>query len=184
MKQKTFVLISLFALLFAIAATSCRRRDAGVVTVALPEKFTAFDTITSTNSDAAAERVKNLMFNSLVKKDENFDYVGELAKEIKTSEDGLAITFVLRDGVKFHNGKELTSEDVKYTLDTLFNSKGYKAQAFYDSVVVEKAETKPAATYANSAAPSKPRKRSRFLISLALRRRTRRRSLLRSPGPH
>ncbi|MCE7963480.1 MAG: ABC transporter substrate-binding protein [Acidobacteria bacterium ACB1] len=117
MKQKTFVLISLFALLFAIAATACRRRDAGVVTVALPEKFTAFDTITSTNSDAAAERVKNLMFNSLVKKDENFDYVGELAKEIKTSEDGLAITFVLRDGVKFHNGKELTSEDVKYTLD-------------------------------------------------------------------
>lgn len=156
MKQKTFVLISLFALLFAIAATACRRRDAGVVTVALPEKFTAFDTITSTNSDAAAERVKNLMFNSLVKKDENFDYVGELAKEIKTSEDGLAITFVLRDGVKFHNGKELTSEDVKYTLDTLFNSKGYKAQAFYDSVVVEKPEAKkPAApANANSAAPT------------------------------
>jgi len=157
LKQKIYVLISLFALLFAIAATSCRRRDSGVVTVALPEKFTAFDTITSTNSDAAAERVKNLMFNSLVKKDENFDYVGELAKEINTSEDGLTITFVLRDGVKFHNGKELTSEDVKYTLDTLFNSKGYKAQAFYDSVPVEKPAAKKTAetpANANSAAPT------------------------------
>ncbi|KXK06949.1 MAG: dipeptide ABC transporter substrate-binding protein [Acidobacteria bacterium OLB17] len=124
-----------------------------MVTVALPEKFTAFDTITSTNSDAAAERVKNLLFNSLVKKDENFDYVGELAKDIKTSEDGLSITFVLRDGVKFHNGKDLTSEDVKYTLDTLFDSKGYKAQAFYDSVPVEKpAAKKPAADNENSAA--------------------------------
>ena len=47
------------------------------------------------------------MFNSLVKKDENFDYVGELAKEIKTSEDGKVITFVLQDGVKFHNGRSL-----------------------------------------------------------------------------
>lgn len=155
MKQKNFVLLALFALLLATAASSCRRRDSGVVTVALPEKFTAFDTISSTNSDAAAERVKNLLFNSLVKKDENFDYVGDLAKEIKTSEDGLSITFVLRDGVKFHNGKTLTSEDVKYTLDTLFNSKGYKAQAFYDSVPVEKAPSaKKPASNANAAAPA------------------------------
>ena len=155
MKQKIFVLLALFALLLATAASSCRRRDSGVVTVALPEKFTAFDTISSTNSDAAAERVKNLLFNSLVKKDENFDYVGDLAKEIKTSEDGLSITFVLRDGVKFHNGKTLTSEDVKYTLDTLFNSKGYKAQAFYDSVPVEKAPSaKKSASNANAAAPA------------------------------
>jgi len=140
----------------AISVASCRRRDNSVVTVALPEKFTAFDTITSTNSDAAAERVKNLLFNSLVKKNENFDYVGELAKEINTSEDGLSITFVLRDGVKFHNGKEFTSEDVKYTLDTLFNSKGYKAQAFYDSVVVEKPSAKKPAPSANAsgAAPA------------------------------
>lgn len=155
MKQKNFVLLALFALLLATAASSCRRRDSGVVTVALPEKFTAFDTISSTNSDAAAERVKNLLFNSLVKKDENFDYVGDLAKEIKTSEDGLSITFVLRDGVKFHNGKTLTSEDVQYTLDTLFNSKGYKAQAFYDSVPVEKAPSaKKPASNANAAAPA------------------------------
>jgi len=154
LKQKIFAFLALFVLLFATAASSCRRRDSGVVTVALPEKFTAFDTISSTNSDAAAERVKNLLFNSLVKKDENFDYVGDLAKEINTSEDGLSITFVLRDGVKFHNGKTLTSEDVKYTLDTLFNSKGYKAQAFYDSVPVEKAPAKKLVGNTNASVPA------------------------------
>src|SRR5436305_11862830 len=108
---------TLILLLFSIvaAAGSCRRRSSDAVTVALPEKFSSFDTLTGTSApDAAAERVKNLIFNALVKKNENFDYVGELAKEIKTSDDGMTITFILQDRVRFHNGKELTSADVKY----------------------------------------------------------------------
>lgn len=118
---------------FVTAAGSCRRTNSEFVTVGLPEPFSTFDTLTTEKSDAAAERVRNLMFNSLVRKDEKFDYVGELASEIQTSADGKAITFVLRDGVKFHNGKILTSVDVKYTFDQLFLSKGYKSFAFQDT---------------------------------------------------
>jgi peptide/nickel transport system substrate-binding protein len=40
-----------------------------------------------------------------------------LAKDYKVSSDGLTYTFTLRDGVKFHSGKELTSQDVKYSLE-------------------------------------------------------------------
>ncbi len=104
------------------------------MTVALSEKFSAFDTLTSTSSDVAAERVRNLMFNTLVKKDENFDYVGELASEIRSSEDGMTVTFILREDVKFHNGNEFTSADVKYTFDELFKSNGFKSGAFFDTV--------------------------------------------------
>ncbi len=118
---------------------SCRKRNADYVTVALPEKFSAFDTLTSTAApDASAERVRNLMFNALVKKDANFDYVGELAKEITTSPDGMTITFKLQDGVKFHNGKEFTSADVKYTFDEMFNAKSFKSGAFFDTVPADK----------------------------------------------
>lgn len=117
-----------------ICTFSCRTRTNEFVTVALPDKFSTFDTLTSTGSDAAAERVRNLMFNSLVKKNEKFEYVGELAKEIKLSEDGKVITFVLQDNVKFHNGKDFTSADVKYTFDELFKSNGFKAGAFADTV--------------------------------------------------
>ncbi|HMS18997.1 ABC transporter substrate-binding protein [uncultured Sphingorhabdus sp.] len=154
--MRKLILLSLVLSFFATAST-CRRRNSDAVTVALPEKFQTFDTVTTMSSDAAAERVKNLMFNSLVKKDEKFEYIGELAKEIKTSEDGKVITFVLQDNVKFHNGQDFTSADVKYTFEQLFASNGYKAGAFFDSVPDDSAPaTKPAAAPATSPAAAKP----------------------------
>ena len=46
----------LLILSFFATASTCRRRNADFVTVSLSEKFTAFDTLTSTASDVAAER--------------------------------------------------------------------------------------------------------------------------------
>jgi len=119
---------------------SCRRTGSEFVTVGLSEQFNGFNTLTTDKNDAAAERVSNLMFNSLVKKAENFDYVGDLASEINTSSDGKTITFVLRENVKFHNGQPFTSADVKYTFDQLFESKGFKSTAFFDTVPVAPGE--------------------------------------------
>ncbi len=147
------LILILIAVSFFATASTCRKRSSDVVTVALPEKFTAFDTLTSTTSDASAERIKTLIFNSLVKKNENFEYVGELAKDIKTSEDGKTITFTLQENVKFHNGAAFTSADVKYTFDELFKSNGYKSGAFFDTVALDKTEApKPTAPAASPAA--------------------------------
>lgn len=134
MRQILFILlISVF-----ITAFSCRRTSNEYVTIALPEKFTTLDTLTTTGTDSAAERVRSLMFNSLVKKNDKFEYVGELAKDIKMSDDGMTLTFTLQDGVKFHNGKEFTSADVKYTFDEMFKSNGFKSNAFFDTVDKQK----------------------------------------------
>jgi ABC-type transport system substrate-binding protein len=40
-----------------------------------------------------------------------------LAEKYEISDDGLSYTFHLRPGVKFHNGREMTADDVKYSLD-------------------------------------------------------------------
>src|SRR6266567_521723 len=40
-----------------------------------------------------------------------------LAESWSASEDGLTYEFVLRQGVKFHNGDPVTAEDVKFSFD-------------------------------------------------------------------
>ena len=158
------LLLVLLVLTFVASASTCRKRDSSAVTVALPEKFGSFDTLTTVAApDASSERIRSLIFNTLVKKTETYDYVGELAEDIKTSDDGKVITFTIRGGVKFHNGQALTSADVKYTFDELFKSDGksnsFKSGAFFDTVPVGKSDTPPspappAAPKANAA--SKP----------------------------
>src|SRR5919112_4807253 len=104
----------------------------GPFVVVLENSAATLDQLRGT--DASSERFRQLMFNSLVRKNENFDYVGDIASEIQSSPDGLTYTFKLRDGVKFHNGKSFTSADAKYTLDTLLASDSPKAGDFFETV--------------------------------------------------
>ncbi len=45
------------------------------------------------------------------------DLVPDLAESYEVAPDGLSYTFKLRHGVKFHNGRELSAEDVKWSIE-------------------------------------------------------------------
>src|SRR6266404_4414857 len=127
---KTLGLIILLLPILVLSST-CRRQSNAFV-IALSDNVKTIDPIGSPSVDAASERVRTLMFNSLVKKDEKFDYVPELASNIQRSDDGLVFTFTLRDGVTFHDGRPFTSADAKYTFDTVLASTFAKAASFFE----------------------------------------------------
>ena len=56
------------------------------------------------------------VFDGLVQFDKNLNIVPAIAKSWKISSDGLTYIFFLREGVKFHNGREVTADDFVYSM--------------------------------------------------------------------
>lgn len=61
------------------------------------------------------------LHNALVEVNKYLVVEKALAENYTVSKDGLQYAFKLRKGVKFHDGSELTAEDVKYTYDWYMN---------------------------------------------------------------
>ena len=113
--------ISFTSLLFLLALSSCSRSvttEPGVVNFLIESMPTNLDPRIGT--DGQSERIDSLIFNSLVELDEHRIPHGDLADTWETP-DPVTYVFHLRSGVKFHDGRPLTSADVKYTFDSILN---------------------------------------------------------------
>ncbi|MGO9515898.1 MAG: ABC transporter substrate-binding protein [Candidatus Korobacteraceae bacterium] len=78
--------------------------------------------------DAQSERIDDLIFDSLVRRDEHFNLKPWLAESWEIP-DPLTYIFHLRRGVHFHNGQPLTARDVKWTFDSLMSGQLRSAKA-------------------------------------------------------
>ncbi len=59
----------------------------------------------------------------------------DLAESYTISDDGLVYTFKLRHGVKFHNGREMSAADVKYSIERSVNPETQSpGQGFFASI--------------------------------------------------
>lgn len=69
-----------------------------------------------TTAVQALEIARNI-FETLVTVNEDYEPVPMLADSIESSKDGKTYTFHLREGVQFHNGEEMKSDDVEASMN-------------------------------------------------------------------
>jgi peptide/nickel transport system substrate-binding protein len=95
--------------------------------------------------------------NRLVEFSVNGEIEPGVAEEYEISDDGTVYTFTLREGVTFHDGSDLTSEDVKWSLERATNINHPESASFLlggiesietpDDLTVEITLAEPSATF-------------------------------------
>jgi peptide/nickel transport system substrate-binding protein len=105
------MLISLWAAPMAIAQEQPRR--GGILQVALAADPPSLDA--QQEQTFAVTQPMSAVYNNLIVLDpHNYpEVIGDVAKSWTISDDYLTYTFTLHEGIKFHDGSELTSADVK-----------------------------------------------------------------------
>jgi peptide/nickel transport system substrate-binding protein/oligopeptide transport system substrate-binding protein len=81
-------------------------------------------------TDIYATPVALQIFDGLVQFDANLNVVPSIAKSWKASRDGLVWTFHLRQGVKFHHGREVHADDFVYTFTRILDPRTASPRAW------------------------------------------------------
>src|SRR4051794_10166856 len=100
-------------------AQSTSPKRGGVLKLAVPSAARRLDPAIHGASEEFI--ISQAIFNNLVRVDAKLNPQPELATDWKVSDDGKVWTFNLRKGVKFHHGREFTSQDVEFTIKRLLN---------------------------------------------------------------
>jgi peptide/nickel transport system substrate-binding protein len=119
MYKKAIALIAL--MLFQILA-GCARQKTNANTAVMLIESSPLNLDPRIGTDAQSERIGELIFEGLVQRNEAFELEPRLA-ESWTIPDPLTYVFHLRHDVRFHDGRPMTSADVKWTLDSLLSGK-------------------------------------------------------------
>jgi peptide/nickel transport system substrate-binding protein len=109
------------ALAFIFPALSCSPRlDPDTLVMIIESSPTNLDP--RVGLDAQSERIDSLIFDDLLLRGEDLNVTPGLAERWEIP-DPLTYVFHLHRGVKFHDGRPLTSRDVKWTFDSLLQGK-------------------------------------------------------------
>lgn len=99
----------------AISAESDGLSDGSSVTVGISQDLDSLDPHKAVN--AGTNEVLFNIFEGLMKASPDGSVIPAVASDYEISKDGTQYIFTLRQGVKFHNGNEVTLEDVLYSLE-------------------------------------------------------------------
>lgn len=132
MKNKYLALFLCMLLLFTVFISGCQKDPQEESKKQVFVYGTAQEPGTL-NPDAQDEpygfSIYQNVYNRLVKCTNTFEIVPDLATSWEFSADGLSLTFHLNDNVRWHDGKDFSSADVKWTIETIQKSHGYMEAA-------------------------------------------------------
>lgn len=60
-----------------------------------------------------------LVYSGLMRKNTDGTFIPDIAESFSISPDGLNYTFILKQGLKFHNGEKITADDVIFTIEKI-----------------------------------------------------------------
>jgi len=87
-----------------------------------------------TVSSTSSIRIFRQIYDTLIDVDTEMNFIPSLAESWEQPDD-LTYIFKLREGVKFHNGREMTAEDVKYSFERVLNpDTAAIGKSYYDSI--------------------------------------------------
>jgi peptide/nickel transport system substrate-binding protein len=109
-RQFVGVVVALAGTALLADSPAVAQKRGGTAVIAQEAGPATLDMHFSTN--IATRNVVMQVFEQLITRDENNAPLLELAESLTESPDGLTYSFKLRKGVKFHNGKAMTSADV------------------------------------------------------------------------
>lgn len=115
-----------------------------------------------------AVNVLQNIYGTLTEYDQDLEVVPGLAESWDTSDDGTTVTFHLRDGVKFADGSDFDSEDVKYSLDAIKDEKTAAVAAASLASVEEVEATDPTTVTLRLSAPDAALPSNLAVVNMAM----------------
>jgi peptide/nickel transport system substrate-binding protein len=120
-RRRFLALAASVAAVPAARASAQTRRSGGTFISAKTTEAPSLDPILE--QALSRQRLDPLFYNRLVEWSHEGKLEPALAESWTTSPDGKTWTFKLRQGVKFHHGRELVSDDVKFTYERILDPK-------------------------------------------------------------
>jgi oligopeptide/dipeptide ABC transporter ATP-binding protein len=138
MKKRTLFLILLTVMLIS-ACTPQETTPEAEVKTDLTMGYTTEPEGLDPHRTAAASTfaVTNNIYDTLVGVTPDWQIVPRLAEKWVLSDDGMEITFALRDDVYFHNGRQMTAKDVEYSFNRLKDAESPRARDYINIVKIE-----------------------------------------------
>jgi peptide/nickel transport system substrate-binding protein len=126
-----------FSVWFAIGAQAAEPRKGGMLRFGINKNLATLNPFPLMQS--VDHQVRSLVFENLFAVDRNLEPMPSLARSVDIAPDGMTYTFTLRPGVKFHNGKPLSPEDIKWSIEYAQEPRN-RAFGQVDLMIIERVE--------------------------------------------